>query len=435
MGQTLPRLKAGARLSPLDLGAGRSYLLQLPDGRSLRLSPYAYEILARLDGERTIAQIAEEMSGVEGRPVSENEVRWVLEQKLRVLGLLEEGGCGPNDRERGPGPDAGLRAPSRMASLPVTAFRAVVAACSPFHAPIALMLLAPAILAAHFRLYAVLGVPEIAAQTLKLSASGWVLVTGLVLACITIHELGHLSAYYRFTGEFGTMRVGFHRLLPYGVAVVPNPWTLASRQRLVFTFGGVWFQLLAALGLSAAYALNRSGEIALTLFLMDVGVLWVLSPAGRTDGYWIVADLLGVSSLESTSRAHTPADIPADKTWRDARPFCRRASAALAILAVIHAGLQWLLWSFVFSLTGRWKACLTPSPFSPRHDISGVAILGVIDESVRLCLPLVLVCGLVLASVRSAVSILKTARRFWRHGEGEHASARSSRGHHRDRRE
>jgi len=68
----LPRLLPGVELGELDSGSTeQAYLLTLPDGRNFQLARPLYHLASLLDGERTTAEVAAELSAtLAGRSAS-----------------------------------------------------------------------------------------------------------------------------------------------------------------------------------------------------------------------------------------------------------------------------------------------------------------------------------------------------------------------------
>src|SRR5690606_18812601 len=63
-------------------------LVRRADGQTIQLSPLLYRTLAAIDGERSTAEVAAVVRESTQRPVSEDNVRQLVDTKLRPLGLL-----------------------------------------------------------------------------------------------------------------------------------------------------------------------------------------------------------------------------------------------------------------------------------------------------------------------------------------------------------
>lgn len=122
----------------------------------------------------------------------------------------------------------------------------------------------------------------------------WLQAFGLALAAALIHETGHAAALVRAGGRPGGVGVGLLFILPVLYCDVTAAALLPRADRLRVDLAGlVWH--LAAGGALAAW-----GGPACTLAAWGVlaAAAWNILPFLRTDGYWLLADALDVSSLE-----------------------------------------------------------------------------------------------------------------------------------------
>ncbi|MGD9545948.1 MAG: hypothetical protein AB7V45_00240 [Candidatus Krumholzibacteriia bacterium] len=130
------------------------------------------------------------------------------------------------------------------------------------------------------------------------------LVPGLVLFLVTAvwHELGHAAALARQGYPPGRLGIGVMVVIPVLFVDVTPVALLPPRGRLVVNAAGASFQLgiggilaLAAGTCEAGWLRDASGIAAGSAL---GAVLWSLWPFIRSDGYWLVADLLGVGALD-----------------------------------------------------------------------------------------------------------------------------------------
>ena len=63
-------------------------LVRRADGQTIQLTPLLYATLREIDGRRTPEEVAAAVSESTGRTVSEDNVRQLVDEKLRPLGLL-----------------------------------------------------------------------------------------------------------------------------------------------------------------------------------------------------------------------------------------------------------------------------------------------------------------------------------------------------------
>jgi putative peptide zinc metalloprotease protein len=58
------------------------------DGQVVTLTPLLHQVLQAVDGQRTVAEVAERVSATSGRLVRPADVRQLVDASLRPLGLL-----------------------------------------------------------------------------------------------------------------------------------------------------------------------------------------------------------------------------------------------------------------------------------------------------------------------------------------------------------
>jgi len=126
---------------------------------------------------------------------------------------------------------------------------------------------------------------------------------GLFLMSAVWHELGHAAALVRSGYPAGGIGAGILFVIPVLFADVTSVGVLPRTGRLRVDVSGVVFQLaagglfMAAAGWTgvpvvAAQALVLAGSSAL------LAVAWSLFPFIRSDGYWLLCDLLGLDDLD-----------------------------------------------------------------------------------------------------------------------------------------
>src|SRR5581483_1573290 len=63
-------------------------LVRRRDGQVLQLTPLLYAVLEAVDGQRTYAQVAEQVSAQVGRTLDEAGVRSLVDGQLRSIGVV-----------------------------------------------------------------------------------------------------------------------------------------------------------------------------------------------------------------------------------------------------------------------------------------------------------------------------------------------------------
>jgi len=132
----------------------------------------------------------------------------------------------------------------------------------------------------------------------------------LTLAAVKIgHELGHAYTARHFGCRVPTMGVAFVVLVPMLYTDVSDAWRLPSRrQRLLIGAAGVLTELGLALVATFLWSFLPDGPVRSAAFLVAT-TTWITSiainasPFMRFDGYYLLADWLGVANLQPRSFA------------------------------------------------------------------------------------------------------------------------------------
>jgi putative peptide zinc metalloprotease protein len=116
-----------------------------------------------------------------------------------------------------------------------------------------------------------------------------------------LHEFGHATAAVRYGCE--RISIGFGQYLHITVFYtdLSEAWTLKRWERTVVDLGGIYFQLAYQCGLLAAYCMSGVTTFLFAFMLTDIAITGSLNPFFRLDGYWVVADALGVANLRQQS--------------------------------------------------------------------------------------------------------------------------------------
>src|SRR5215211_371996 len=88
----VPRRAEGVQLLGELPGSGYRQapaLARRDDGQLIKLTPLLYQLVDAIDGRRAYDQLARELSQRSGRQASANDVRYLVENKLQPLGVLQ----------------------------------------------------------------------------------------------------------------------------------------------------------------------------------------------------------------------------------------------------------------------------------------------------------------------------------------------------------
>lgn len=267
-------------LKKLDTSEGEPvFLLELDNGARLRVSESAFKLLHLRQQGVSVETIAERLRASQPHVTPE-----LIEQKhqdvLARIGAFEQ-------RDQASTSNGfWFRLPllpepvvNRVAGFLVMAFQRSVA----------IILLGISVLTFFS--------PSLWIGKLSYESSHFWLGYGLFLVSLLFHELGHATACKRFGAAPAEIGFTVYLFYPSLYSDVSAAWQLPRWHRVVVDLGGIYFQLLVA-GVFA-FGFAETGWLPLKLaFLMIMGVaVFSLNPIFKFDGYWVLADSLGITHL------------------------------------------------------------------------------------------------------------------------------------------
>lgn len=123
----------------------------------------------------------------------------------------------------------------------------------------------------------------------------WLLaLIALQLPRAVFHELGHVSALRREGVRHGAIGVALYVVFPVFFADVTHAHRLTRGQRVRVDLGGMYFDCVSTLALFAAFWATAQPILLLGIVLTLLGMLAEFTPFLRFDGYYLLADLVGV---------------------------------------------------------------------------------------------------------------------------------------------
>jgi putative peptide zinc metalloprotease protein len=142
-------------------------------------------------------------------------------------------------------------------------------------------------------------------------------ILGVGLVASAFHEFGHVTACRYGGARPGDIGVGLYLVWPALYSTVTDSYRLDRTGRLRTDLGGVYFNAVFLLGLGLVYV--RTGEpwLLIALIGMHAQTLWQFLPSLRLDGYYILADLVGVPDLFGYVRPVLASLLP----WRPTHPL------------------------------------------------------------------------------------------------------------------
>ena len=298
-GSLVPRLAPGVESLGEYQGSGlavATYLVRHPSGQVVQLSRLLHLVLTGIDGRRTVAEIAEQVTAVFGRTVSVGNIEYLVASKLAPLGLLEGGeparaGSGAARQSSGL-----LALKLRRTLIPEVGVQGLARLFRPLFSPFVVVVVLACLIASDTWLFR--SGQVIAASEYVVSHPLSVLVLlGLTLLSTLFHECGHAAACRYGGARPGVIGMGFYVMWPAFFTDVTDAYRLGRAGRVRTDLGGVYFNAIFVLALTAAYRTTGFAVLAGAIVLTHAEIVQQLVPSLRFDGYFILADLIGVPDL------------------------------------------------------------------------------------------------------------------------------------------
>jgi putative peptide zinc metalloprotease protein len=271
------------------------YLIRRADDQLVRLSEVLYLLASHLDGSKDASEIAEQISADLGRPVSPENVCYLVKHKLRPNGLVAGTGAVSAQQPRAR-PLLALRFRAKL--LPERAHRSVTGALRPLFWPPAVVTVLVGLFGLDVWLFATRGTALFGlTRQVIVHPFEFLLLTGLVMAACVFHEFGHASAARYGGARPGTIGVGLYLAFPVFYTDVTDSYRLDRRGRLRTDLGGVYFNAIAVVAAGVAYFATGFTPLLVFVVVSQLQILYQFLPAVRMDGYYVVSDLIGVPNL------------------------------------------------------------------------------------------------------------------------------------------
>jgi putative peptide zinc metalloprotease protein len=282
------------------------FLVRRPDGQVVQLPQLLYRLLEAADGRRSIEQVAKAAGDSCSVELAPEDAAMLVEKKLYPLGLI----AGPDGKApplQKPDPFLALRAKFKV--LPNGSVRAIGTIFRPFFYWPVMMAALGGLAVLDVWLFTQHGIAQSVRQTMM--SPEFVLVgLGMIVLSAALHECGHASACLKAGATPGAMGAGLYIVWPVFYTDVTDSYRLGRGGRLLTDLGGVYFNVLFALGLAGLYFLTGWEVLLLIVVLQHLEILHQFLPFVRLDGYYIVSDLTGVPDLFARIRPIIRSLIP-----------------------------------------------------------------------------------------------------------------------------
>ena len=323
------------------------FLIRRPDGQVIQLSQLLNTVVARLDPRQSPDDVAAAVSRAYGRTLTVEGLEFLVESKLRPLGLVEDVGAATTSTQALPTSDPVLSLGLRGTLIPERVVQRLGAVIAPLFTPVVVLLALLALVVMDVRL--MLGGQVMTALEQVLATPTLLLgLFALMTVGAVIHELGHAAGCVYSGGRPGRIGFGVYLLFPAFFTNVTDSYRLNRAGRLRTDLGGLYFNVWCLLVAGGIHLSTGNGMLLLLAVLMHIEMAQQLIPTVRFDGYFILTDLTGVPDLFSKVRPVLSSLLPGrpvDARVAELRPGVRRVVTVwvLAVVPLIAFGMVWLV--------------------------------------------------------------------------------------------
>lgn len=289
------------------------YLARRSDGQVLQLPRLLYLVAEKADGRRTYDQIAEAVTQDFGRSVSEDNVKVLVESKLRPLGVLAQADGSSLKLER---PNPLLALNFKTAVVPPQLVNAVTTVFHPFFWLLFVLVAIAGFGVLDWWLFFVHGIAQ-GLRHLIDQPVFFLMVFGLVVLSAAFHECGHATACRYGGAKPGVMGVGIYLVWPAFYTDVTDAYRLGKGARLRTDLGGVYFNALLMLAALGVYLASHFEVLIAVILLLQFEMIHQFLPFLRLDGYYVIADLTGVPDIFARMKPVLLSMLPWRKPDKD----------------------------------------------------------------------------------------------------------------------
>ena len=355
-----PQLAEGVVLHGQYMGGGHKqprYLVARSDGQMILVSQLMYLAAQAMDGRNDIADIADVVSSTLGQRLSPDGAGYLVENKLRPLGLVTDRVGTPDQLTLPPRAAPLLALTLQGVLIPARMVRGLAAVLAPlFRMPVVV----PVLLAVMGFDGWVLaeGQLDTALQGVAGSPTGVLTLLVLTIASLMFHELGHAAGCRFGGGKPGAIGFGVMVIFPCFYTNVTDAYRLDRRGRLRTDLGGIYFNAVFILLLAAGYLLTDNPVLLASAVLGHLVILQQLLPLLRMDGYYILGDLVGIPNLFEQIRPMLSRRRSATRRPSDMKPWVGRVVLVwtLLVVPVLLTSLALMAWRLPGYAQAAWAS-------------------------------------------------------------------------------
>jgi putative peptide zinc metalloprotease protein len=305
-------------------------LVRRQDGQTITLTPLLYRTLEALAHGNSWEAVAEDVSCVVDRDVTVEDVQYLVDEKLRPLGLLVAAdGVQPKTRKKNPL----LALKLKVVITDENVTRRLTSPFARLFAPVLMVPLLAAFAAISWWVFVEKGLASALHQAFfqpGMILALWV----MIVASAAFHEFGHAAACRYGGATPGAMGAGLYLVWPAFYTEVTDSYRLSRAGRLRVDVGGLYFNAVFTVASWALWWFVRWDALLLVVVAQHLQMVRQLAPFIRADGYHIVADLTGVPDLFAHIKPTLMSVLP--RRFRPAvQPPLKRWARVIVVLWVV----------------------------------------------------------------------------------------------------
>lgn len=327
------------------------WLICFEDTNYIQATPILYHVLLYADGTRTVSEIAGEVQRELSVELAGEDVDWLVRNRLIPGGMLDLGdgdlGDGPRPAEV---PVLGLR--WRIPLLPYEWTVPLVDLLRPLYWPP--LMIAVVLAAVAINVWLFVDATVIAsAEALLFQPELILLLFALDTASTLFHEFGHAAALRRAGVRYGWIGFALYVIFPVFYTDVTHVYRLNRRERIRVDLGGMYFELVMMVAFFGGYLITGHGIFLIAIVLTTLSFLQQFTPFLRFDGYYTVADIMGINEPLSIVKPFIRDRIPWPRGREKSLPQMR-LGARIAFFFYLAAVVGFLTYPlFIGAFAGR----------------------------------------------------------------------------------
>ncbi|WP_354645336.1 hypothetical protein [Kitasatospora camelliae] len=327
------------------------YLVERADGKAILLTRLLYVTATHIATPCDPQRAAEKISAELGKRLTPEALAYVIETKLRPMGIVASAHGPTTPPESAQGPEELLALSMRSTVAPPWLVQVIAGMFAPLFIPPLIVTVLVSLVVMDWWLFARWGIHPALQQVINQPLL-MLLVFALMVLSLGFHECGHAAGCRYGGARPGAIGAGLYLFMPAFYTNVNDAYRLGRAGRLRTDLGGVYFNAIFALAAAVGYRMTGFAPLALVVVLSHTEILQQLMPLVRLDGYLILGDLVGVPNLAAMIRPILAHLLPGRRhRRRTSRAAALRPSARAAVTAWVLLIVPALLTCLILMVT------------------------------------------------------------------------------------